>query len=426
MRRLVVPLALAGLDVERDQALVEQRIARPVAAVVVAGRHLNGNVDETEFEIGAELRPRACVAVTIGALVEPCVVSILARLGHGVKDPETLAGLHVESAHVPPGIVHCPRRSAEAMRGADDDHVAGNERRRVQADIRGGEIQILVVVELQVDDAAVPECGERLAGFRVEREHPVAGRHVDDALIRSVRGGPVRDTASGAAARGVLASRPFVFGMFPQHRAGRRIERHDRASRPDRRVEHVPDEQRRRRVERVRSRPEVVGGQPPGDLQRREVGFVDLIERGVARAGQIRAVGLPLDSRRPSGLRPAGVLDGRQHVLVRDQRLRSRRNLVRAQEKREDVDVLFRLQVFRRIAGGHLLHVLEQLFQRRAVPPLRERAAGERGGLLPALEIVAVALAAGALVQIGAAGGLLGRVDPGPHGFRRLRKERCV
>ena len=67
MRHLVVPLALAGFDVERDQALTEQRIAGPVAAVVIAGRHLDADVDEAELEIGTELRPRAGVAVSLRA-----------------------------------------------------------------------------------------------------------------------------------------------------------------------------------------------------------------------------------------------------------------------------------------------------------------------------------------------------------------------
>ena len=56
-----------------------------------------------------------------------------------------------------------------------------------------------------------------------------------------------------------------------------------------------------------------------------------------------------------------------------------------------------RLQTCRWIVGRHFLHALEQLLQRRAVPSLRERSAGERGRLLAAFEVVAVALAADAL-----------------------------
>ena len=42
MDDLVVPFALPGLEVERDEALVEQRVARPVAAVIIARRHFDG------------------------------------------------------------------------------------------------------------------------------------------------------------------------------------------------------------------------------------------------------------------------------------------------------------------------------------------------------------------------------------------------
>ena len=100
MDRLVVPLPLAGLDVERDEALVEQRVARPVAAVVVARRHFDRHVDQAELEVRAHLRPRAGVAVLQRRFILPGVVAKLAGLRDGVEDPQPLAGLHVEAAHV--------------------------------------------------------------------------------------------------------------------------------------------------------------------------------------------------------------------------------------------------------------------------------------------------------------------------------------
>ena len=48
------------------------------------------------------------------------------------------------------------------VRGADDHDVAGDERRGVQAELGGDEIDLLIVVELQIDDAVVAE-GRRLA-----------------------------------------------------------------------------------------------------------------------------------------------------------------------------------------------------------------------------------------------------------------------
>ena len=47
------------------------------------------------------------------------------------------------------------------MRGADDDDVLGHrhERRRMQADFAGDEIDLLIVVLLQIDDAVLTEAG---------------------------------------------------------------------------------------------------------------------------------------------------------------------------------------------------------------------------------------------------------------------------
>ena len=72
----------------------------------------------------------------------------------------------------------------EAVRRADDDHVTGDERGGVEPDVGGVEVELLVVVQLEVDHAVRAEGGDRHAGLRVERDHPVAGRDVDDPLDR--------------------------------------------------------------------------------------------------------------------------------------------------------------------------------------------------------------------------------------------------
>ena len=43
------------------------------------------------------------------------------------------------------------------MRGADHDDVADDERRRVEAQLRGVEIDFLIHLQLQIDDAVLPE-----------------------------------------------------------------------------------------------------------------------------------------------------------------------------------------------------------------------------------------------------------------------------
>ena len=135
--------------------------------------------------------------------------------------------------------------------------ISGYERRRIQAELAGDGIDLLIVVELQIDDAVLRRSvaiGMPVLAF--ERDHPVAGRDVDDALVRPVGARPVGDTSSGAVARRVLAAHAFVLGMHPQQLAGRSIERDDGAPHADRGVEHAADHERRRRVEDVRPRPE--------------------------------------------------------------------------------------------------------------------------------------------------------------------------
>ena len=57
-------------------------------------------------------------------------------------------------------------------RGADDHDVAGDRRRRVQADLAGLEIDLLLVAvhdaDLQIDDAVFAERRDRRAGLRVQ------------------------------------------------------------------------------------------------------------------------------------------------------------------------------------------------------------------------------------------------------------------
>src|SRR5436190_24285836 len=105
MDRLVVPPAFAGLDLEGDETLVEERVARPVAAVVIAGRHFDADVDETELQVGAELRPGAGVAVSRRGILEPRVVAVLTGRGNRVEDPQPPAGFHVVAPDVPPRVL---------------------------------------------------------------------------------------------------------------------------------------------------------------------------------------------------------------------------------------------------------------------------------------------------------------------------------
>ena len=68
-----------------------------------------------------------------------------------------LAGADVEGAHQTLGVVVRLDRRALAHRRADDDDVAGDDRRRVDADLAGFEIDLRAAAlhdaRLQIDDA---------------------------------------------------------------------------------------------------------------------------------------------------------------------------------------------------------------------------------------------------------------------------------
>jgi hypothetical protein len=167
------------------------------------------------------------------------------------------------------------------MRGADDDDVLRDNRRRVQADFAVQRVQVLIDVLLEIDDTVVAERLDAIACARIERDHLIARRHVDDAFVVAIL--PVREAAPRQLARRNLAALPFVETMNPEQLAVAGIERDDGATRARRGVDDAVDHQRRRLKIELAIRAEAVGLETPGDLETVEVAGIDLIERRVAR-----------------------------------------------------------------------------------------------------------------------------------------------
>ena len=109
-------------------------------------------------------------------------------------------------------------------------------RRGVQPDLAGLAIDLLALAEhdivLQIDDAVLAERRDAVAGLRVERDEPVAGRDVEDALVLAV--GPVRDAAAGQLARRRRRARAFALANAPTstRRSRRRARRPSAACPP--------------------------------------------------------------------------------------------------------------------------------------------------------------------------------------------------
>src|SRR5438552_3906377 len=81
--------------------------------------------------------------------------------------------------------------------------------------------------------------------------------------------------------------------MYPEQLARSRIERNYAAPRSGRRVHHAIDHQRRSFQLEFGAIPDVVGLEAPSDFETAEVGAVDLVERPVPAAREIRRVGWP-------------------------------------------------------------------------------------------------------------------------------------
>ena len=299
MHELVVPLALPRLDIEREQRFREQRrlgraffIAAAMATVIVAGRQLDGHVDDAELFVGAHLRPDAGVTGVGRRIRIPRVVAGFALHRDGVENPDALAGTDIEAANEALDVGLALRCAAFAMRGANHDHVLGDDRRGMQADLRGREVEaFLIEAGLQVDDAVGAEVLHRQAGLGVERNHLVARRDVDDALVLAV--GPVREAAARQLARRGFTALAFLDAVHPLPLARGGVETDHGAARAGGGEQPAVDHQRRGLVLELGARTEVVGLEPEGQLQLAEVGGVDLLEWGVARRGEVPAIGRP-------------------------------------------------------------------------------------------------------------------------------------
>src|SRR6185436_2433229 len=98
----------------------------------------------------------------------------------GVEFPKLLAGTHVVGACRALVVLIAHRREAFAEGGADEDDVADDRRRRVEANFASGEIglDLLVGVGLQIYPPIVTERWDALAGLGIERHEPITRRHI--------------------------------------------------------------------------------------------------------------------------------------------------------------------------------------------------------------------------------------------------------
>src|SRR5262245_38934753 len=126
-----------------------------MATVVIAGRQLDRQIDQSQFFIDRNLPPDTRIAGVFPGFVFPSLITVLVRQRYRVKDPETLAGADIEPAYVTLHILHALRISTGSVRGANDDHVLGDGWCRVKPDFARDEVDFLIVIELQINNGVV-------------------------------------------------------------------------------------------------------------------------------------------------------------------------------------------------------------------------------------------------------------------------------
>src|SRR5260221_3871361 len=270
VHELEVPLAHAGLQIDGDERLGEQVVARPVAAVGVDRRRFHREVDEAQLRIDGDLRPDAVVAGPRPRFLFPRAVAEFAGRWNRIEAPDLFTGARVERADQTLGVRAVAVPEALGHRRPDDDHVADDGRRGVQADLAAIEIDLLALADddalLEVQDAVFAECLHRLPGLRVQLDEAVADRDRDDTVV-ALAVGPVGDAPAGELARRDRGAQALVHVPDPLQLTGASVERDNRPACAARRVEHAADHDPRALELVLGPLAEVVRPESPGDLE---------------------------------------------------------------------------------------------------------------------------------------------------------------
>ena len=180
----------------------------------------------------------------------------------------------------------------------------------MEPDLTGLQVDRLIRAEddpfLEIDNAVLAKPRNRRAGLRVQRDQPEPGRHEDDAIV-ALAVGPVRDAAAGELPWGNRRAPSFAKAVHPHLLARLRVERDDRPPGAGGRIHDSLDHERRPFELELGTRTQVVGLEPPRNLELVEVRCVDLIERHVPRALHVGRV-----------VRPLAVAVARESALASD------------------------------------------------------------------------------------------------------------
>ena len=260
-RELVVPLAPAGVGIQRDDRIGEQVVAVSAHRAIGHRRRIPDRpVERVELGIVGAGQPGAAAA-GLPAVALPRVVAEFSRSRNRVESPQPLPG-HVV------GVEETAER-VFAAGVADDDLVLHDER-------RAGDVEAFH----RVGDLDLPD-GQTRPRIEADQRRIVGA---DEQPMAENRDAAVDHVGLAGIADFLLT------GVPPDLPPGARVHRGHRAGvAAARRIHHAVDDQRRAlagAVARHRRRPR---GAQPG-----HVGRIDLLQRGVVRALVIAPVHQPV------------------------------------------------------------------------------------------------------------------------------------
>src|SRR5690606_18430535 len=135
VNELIVPAALAGPDIQRQEAAGEQVGAGPVATVVVAGRVFHWQIDDAQLRITGDRRPDTRVAGVLITAIEPRLGTEFIRLGNGMEGPEQFAGVYIEAPYITLDVGFGAWTATGGVRRPDNDDVIHHKGRCRRADV---------------------------------------------------------------------------------------------------------------------------------------------------------------------------------------------------------------------------------------------------------------------------------------------------
>ncbi len=88
VHHLEVPLPLARLQIDANEAFSKQIVPGPISAVEIGSGRFNGQVDKPEFLVNGNLRPDTGIAIHGPRVVQPRIIAKLARPRNRVERPK--------------------------------------------------------------------------------------------------------------------------------------------------------------------------------------------------------------------------------------------------------------------------------------------------------------------------------------------------